>query len=132
LTECAGEVGGHAGFWQAVEWVYAQTRSDGQGIPNGLRYPGASLSMEQCLASERPDAAIRQQVEQATQQGVAATPSVRFHDRKTDQILMLQGPIDGDALLSAMDMLAVEPSNENPTTEMPADAFGDIPGSPRS
>ncbi|HJE68401.1 DsbA family protein, partial [Pseudomonas oryzihabitans] len=39
LAECAAEAGGHAAFWQAVEWVYAHTRSDGQGLPDGLRYP---------------------------------------------------------------------------------------------
>ena len=38
LAECAAEAGGHAAFWQAVEWVYAHTRSDGQGLPDGLRY----------------------------------------------------------------------------------------------
>ncbi|MEI0762843.1 disulfide bond formation protein DsbA, partial [Pseudomonas aeruginosa] len=39
LAECAAEAGGHAAFWQAVEWVYAHTRSDGLGLPDGLRYP---------------------------------------------------------------------------------------------
>jgi hypothetical protein len=39
LVECVGQTGGHAAFWQAVEWVYANTRGDGQGLPEGLRYP---------------------------------------------------------------------------------------------
>jgi hypothetical protein len=55
LVECAAEAGGHAAFWQAVEWVYAHTRSDGQGLPDGLRYPESTPAVEQCLASERPD-----------------------------------------------------------------------------
>ena len=53
LAECAGESGGHAAFWQAVEWVYAHTRSDGQGLPEDLRYPDLTPAIEQCLASER-------------------------------------------------------------------------------
>ena len=66
LAECAAEAGGHAAFWQAVEWVYAHTRSDGQGLPDGLRYPETTSAIEQCMASERPNVAIRAQAAEAT------------------------------------------------------------------
>ncbi|MBS0598529.1 MAG: disulfide bond formation protein DsbA, partial [Proteobacteria bacterium] len=114
-------------FWQAIEWVYAHTRSDGLGLPEGLRYPGLNPAVEQCLASERPETLIRAQAEEATKGGVTATPSLRLHDRQTSQAILLQGPIEGDALLSAMDMLAAEDSVVSPTTEMPADVVGDMP-----
>ncbi|WP_425510402.1 hypothetical protein [Xanthomonas translucens] len=45
--------------WQAMEWVYAH--SDSQGLPDGLRYPDLTPAIEQCIASERPDVAIRAQ-----------------------------------------------------------------------
>jgi protein-disulfide isomerase len=108
LAECAAEAGGHAAFWQAVEWVYTHTRGDGQGVPDGLRYPGLTPAIEQCLASERPDAVIRAHAGEATKSGVTATPSLRLHDRQTGQAILLQGPVEGDALLSAMDMLAAD------------------------
>ena len=133
LAECAAEAGGHAAFWQAIEWVYAHTRSDGQGLPDGLRYPDLTPAMEQCLASKRPEAAIRAQATEATKSGVTATPSVRLHDRQTGQAILLQGPIEGDALLSAMDMLSADTTIRthavpaNPTTETPADVVGDMP-----
>ena len=127
LAECAAETGGHVAFWQAIEWVYAHTRSDGLGLPEGLRYPGLNPAVEQCLASERPERVIRAQAEEATKGGVTATPSLRLHDRQTSQAILLQGPIEGDALLSAMDMLAAEDSVVSPTTEMPADVVGDMP-----
>ena len=129
LTECAGEAGGHAAFWQAVEWVYAHTRSDGQGLPEGLRYPDLTPAIEQCLASERPDAPIRTQAAEATNSGVTATPSLLLHDRQTGQAILLQGPIEGDALLSAMDMLVAGDPVTTPTSEseMPADVVGDMP-----
>jgi len=59
LAECAGETGGHATFWQAVAWLYSNTRGDGQGPPEGLRYPDLTPAMQGCLDSERPDAVIR-------------------------------------------------------------------------
>ncbi|ABM41612.1 MULTISPECIES: DsbA family protein [Pseudomonadota] len=134
LAECAAEAGGHAAFWQAVEWVYAHTRSDGQGLPDGLRYPESTPAVEQCMASEHPDATIRAQAAEATKSGVTATPSLRLLDRQTGQAILLQGPIEGDALLSAMDMLAADnPASDaaavvtTPTSEMPADVVGDMP-----
>ena len=68
--------------------------------------PALTPAIEQCIASERPDAAIRTQTAEATNSGVTATPSLRLHDRETGKPILLQGPIEGDALLSAMDMLA--------------------------
>ena len=134
LAECAAEAGGHPAFWHAVEWVYAHTRSDGQGLPDGLRYPESTPAIEQCMTSERPGAAIRAQAAEATNSGVTATPSLRLHDRQTGQAILLQGPIEGDALLSAMDMLAAEDmasaaaaSPATSTSEMPADVVGDMP-----
>lgn len=127
LAECAAEVGGQAAFWRAIEWVYAHTRSDGQGLPDGLSYPDLTPAIEHCLASKRPDAVIRAQAEEATKGGVTATPSIRLHDRQTGQAILLQGPIEGDSLLSAMDMLSADDSAAAPTTEMPADVVGDMP-----
>ncbi|MFF6503229.1 disulfide bond formation protein DsbA, partial [Pseudomonas aeruginosa] len=108
-------------------WVYAHTRSDGQGLPDGLRYPESTPAVEQCMASERPSAAIRAQAAEATKSGVTATPSLRLLDRQTGQAILLQGPIEGDALLSAMDMLAADGPTSTPTSEMPADVVGDMP-----
>jgi hypothetical protein len=79
------------------------------------------------LASERPETLIRAQAEEATKGGVTATPSLRLHDRQTSQAVLLQGPIEGDALLSAMDMLAAEDAAAPLATEMPADVVGDMP-----
>ena len=120
LAECAGQADGHEAFWQAVTLVYAHTRSDGRGLPEGLRYDGLTPAIERCLASERPDAAIRQQAEEAMKGGVAATPSLRLLDRETGRSVVLQGPVEGDALLSAMDMLAAGPTPAEPASAKPA------------
>jgi hypothetical protein len=64
---------------------------------------------------------------------VTATPSLRLHDRETGQAILLQGPIEGDALLSAIDLLTS--SGDEPAMtetlpeipEMPADNVSDMP-----
>lgn len=126
LAECAAEAGGHAAFWQAAEWIYAHTRSDGEGLPDGLRYPQSTPATEQCMASERADVLIRAQSEEATQSGVTATPSLRLLDRQTGETIFLQGPIEGDALLSAMDMLSTEETTAPPFAESPGEGSADI------
>lgn len=124
LAECAAESGGQAAFWQAIGWIYAHTRSDGQGLPEDLRYPGLTPAIEQCLASERPDAVIRAQAVESAASGVTATPSVRLRDRETGKAVLLVGPIEGDALLSAMDMLATDGPPAAAAAEMPAGIAG--------
>jgi hypothetical protein len=127
LVECVGQTGGHAAFWQAVEWVYANTRGDGQGLPEGLRYPDLTPDAQQCLNSERPDAVIRAQAAEAAQQHIAATPTLRLQDRQSGKTLLLRGPVDGDALLSAIDLLAAGGVAAPSTKEMPAEPIGDMP-----
>ncbi len=126
LVECAGEAGGHAAFWQAVEWVYAHTRGDGQGLPEGLHYPGLTPAVQQCLGSTRPDAVVRAQSSDAAQYGVQATPTLRLQDRESGKALLLHGPVEGDALLSAIDLLTAGTTAEATAKEMPAAPVGDM------
>jgi protein-disulfide isomerase len=85
LVECAGETGGHATFWQAVAWLYSNTRGDGHGLPEGLRYPDLTPAMQGCLDSDRPDAVIRAQAVEAAEQGIAATPALQLRDPRVRQ-----------------------------------------------
>lgn len=127
LVECVGEAGGSAAFWRAVEWVYAHTRGDGQGLPEGLGYPGITPAAQQCLDSDRPDTLIRAQSASAAQEGVKVTPTLRLQDRQSGKTLLLHGPVEGDALLSAIDLLAAGGTTDTASKEMPAESLGDMP-----
>lgn len=106
MVECVGEADGHAAFWRAVEWVYANTRGSGQGLADGQRYPELSLAAQHCMDSDRPDAVVRAQSAAAMQDGIKATPTLRLHDRQSNRTILLTGPVEGDSLLSALDMMA--------------------------
>jgi protein-disulfide isomerase len=106
IAECAGETGGRAAFWQAVAWIYQHTRSDGQGLPTDVQYPHKSTALQTCLDSRRPDALIRTEAEEAARDNIVVTPTLRLLDHQTSKTLVLHGPVEGDALLSAIDLLA--------------------------
>jgi protein-disulfide isomerase len=108
LAECAGEVGGNGTFWRAVAWIYAHTRGEGAGLPEGAKMPGMSGAISRCLGSAPARKVIREQVEAATRDHIVGTPTLRLVDRKTGRSLELQGSVEGDALLSAVDLLASE------------------------
>lgn len=127
LVECVGQAGGPAAFWQAVEWVYAHTRGDGQGLPEGLRYPGLTPDAQRCLDSERPDVVIRAQAAEAVKRRITATPTLHLQDNESSKTLLLHGPVEGDALLSAIDLLAAGGASDASMKEMPAESIGDMP-----
>ncbi len=112
MVECQGEAGGAPAFWTAVAWVYAHTRGDGKGPIDGAEPPGLDATVRACLSSERPAAIVRRQAANARAEGISATPTVRLHDRTTGRTLKLAGPIEGDALLSALDWLSQPEGNE--------------------
>ena len=133
LAECTGEVSGRSAFWQAIAWVYRHTRGDGQGVPTETPIPGLTPELQTCLDSTRPDAVIQAQAAEASQAGVVATPTLRLIDNHTGTDLLLPaGPVEGDALLSAIDLLMAmtgetEEETGTRTREMPADVVGDMP-----
>ncbi|MFT3803455.1 MAG: thioredoxin domain-containing protein [Burkholderiaceae bacterium] len=129
LAECAGEAGGTAAFWQAVAWLYQHTRGDGQGLPEQARFPGQTAVLQACLNSDRTQARIQTQAREASRDGIAATPTLRVRDEATGQSLLLPGPVEADALLSALDLLT---SNELPAasaepSDLSAIDDGDMP-----
>jgi len=124
LAECAGEVGGQASFWNAVAWIHSNTLGNGQGLPSEVQLPGATSALHECLSSTRPDSIIRAQAEDALQAGIAATPTLRLIDNRTGRSLLLPGAVEGDALLSAVDLLAA--SSDETTNEIPADSTDDV------
>ena len=129
MAECAGETGGHGAFFDAIGWLYQHTRSGGQGLPEGRRFPGLTPALRDCLDSERPQTVVRAQAEQGTHAGITATPSLRLEDRHNGRSLLLQGPVEGDALLSAMDLLMGDAPDTAPAHAAGLSAIedGDMP-----
>ncbi|NYT62837.1 DsbA family protein [Alcaligenaceae bacterium] len=128
LAECAGEAGGAEAYWRTISWIYQHTQGEGLGLPDGVLHPFHE-ALRACLASERPLVIVRAQADGAADNGIAATPTLHLRDERTGQSLWLQGPIAGDALLSAMDLIVTDdPASElAETTELSAVPDGNKP-----
>lgn len=124
LAECAGEAGGQAAFWDATTWIYRHTRSDGRGLPPGMSYPGVTTAIKACTSGDRPKSIVGAQAQEAATRNIDATPTVMLHDNETGKSLLLPGPIDGDTLLSALDLIATGNMAMPGQHEMPADLVG--------
>lgn len=111
LAECAGIAGGDEAFWSAVTWLY---QSDSGSRSDLLRHV-ESIDQErfaQCVDGMEPDALIRNQAESALSSGIAGTPSLRIVDTLRATDLTLSGPVESDALLSAIDWLVTIPTDD--------------------
>lgn len=106
LAECAGEVNGNSAFWRAIAWLYDHTDGNGAGLAAGTQLPGMSRAIRACLKSNLPHNVIRLQATDAADEHILDTPTIRLLDRNTGRTLELQGPVEGDELLSALDLLA--------------------------
>lgn len=116
LAECAGRTNGNEGFWRAVAWIYANTRGNGEGLPASAPFPDTSPKLKACLDNPDVGSAIQTQAAAASRAGIEATPTVKLVDPASGKTIVLEGAIDGDALLSAMDWLADSSQTKAPPT----------------
>lgn len=103
------------------------TRGDGHGLPQGLRYPDLTTAAQRYLDESRSDATIHAQIDEAAMQRIGATPTLRLQDNESGKTLLLHGPVGGDALLSAIDLLTAGGSEPTSANETPVDEIGGIP-----
>lgn len=109
FAECAGIAGGDEAFWQAVGWLYKNETSSGSDLPRHVRSIDQSRFVR-CIDDSEPDALIRNQAQTALSNGIAGTPSLRIVDTLRATDLTLAGPVESDALLSAIDWLVSMPA----------------------
>ncbi len=110
-VECVGEAGGRRVLAGRRVGLHAHPRRrSGPARGPALSRPHAGRAA--VLDSDRPDALIRAQSASAAQEGIKVTPTLRLQDRQSGKTLLLHGPVEGDALLSAIDLLAASAAAE--------------------
>lgn len=115
LAECVGERDGNTAFWNTIAWIYQRSCGNGAGLAEP-QFPAVSAAAQDCQNTGRLLPRIQAQVAAAAREGIAATPTLRLVDNETGRTFTLQGMIEGDALLSAIDRLT-SPSDLSPGPE---------------
>jgi protein-disulfide isomerase len=107
LAECAGQTGGNHAFWETVAWLYEHSQDGRARLPSTELSPttASSKAVQECVQAGRLQARIQTEADAAAHEGVTATPTLRLLDRRSGKSLTLRGPIEGDALLSAIDLV---------------------------
>ena len=104
LAECVGETSGNTAFWNAIAWIYQHPGGSPATLAES-QLPVVSAAVQGCLDTGHLLPRIHAQAAAASREGITATPTLRLIDRETGRVLTLQGPLEGDALLSAVDLL---------------------------
>lgn len=118
LAECVGGYSGSRAFWEVVELIYRQTRTNGAGLAGKLELSSTNTvelsdALEHCTVPPKGVSLIVQdQIARAAAMGVNATPTLIVTDNRRQRSIKLLGAMTGDMLLSAIDWLDSQ-SGEN-------------------
>lgn len=100
--ECVGRLRGNSAFWNAI----AQHYSSAEYVPL------PSEAFLSCLSNGAAAEWVQSQAAEATAEAVTVTPTLRLLDGETGKTLTLEGPVAGDALQSAFDLLVATPQSQ--------------------
>jgi len=105
LAECVGENEGNTAFWNTIDRIYKQGHASRVRLAAEAQLSAPSAAVQACLEAGSFLARIQEQAAAAAREGITTTPTLRLIDRETGKELTLHGPTEGDALLSAIDLL---------------------------
>jgi protein-disulfide isomerase len=116
LAECVGGYSGNQAFWEVVELIYRQTRTNGDGLAGQLEMSPANTvvlsdALEHCaIPSKETSLLVQDQAASAAAMGINATPTLVMTDNRSLRSIKLLGAVSGDMLLSATDWLSSQDS----------------------
>jgi len=108
-TECAYEFLGNRGFWVFADQIFANTRTNGEGVKDlfalgeEIGIPGQDLN--ECIKSGRHLKTVQQDLADAKAKGYNSTPITLVVDNETGQTISLRGAQDPNAVASAISRL---------------------------
>lgn len=93
-AECAGKLGGPKAFWSSLDYMMANTKSNGQGVPGPSPYNAIATAAKvpvagflKCMSDD--DSVVKKveaDFESGQQYGVSGTPTTFVIDNKTKKV----------------------------------------------
>jgi protein-disulfide isomerase len=110
-SECANELGGNEAFWKYADAIYSRTQSNGQGFPLTQLVPLAvelgldASRFQQCLASEKYQGRVKEDIDEGVQIGVSGTPANILLHNQTGQSILKPGAQPLEAMKLEIDKM---------------------------
>ena len=117
-SECVTSIAGPAAFWKFADLVYANTKSNGNGLNDEQVAQFASQAgvgasaYATCIKSGKFDKLIKTSVAEGDKAGVNGTPGDFLIDNKTGKITVLDGAVSLDELTTAVENI-INPGHAN-------------------
>ena len=109
-SECAAQLGGNDAFWKYADALFAHTRSNGHGLPEGQSLEalatatgldGGAFSL--CLKQDRPAKRIDEDAADGTKAGVSGTPTTVIRNNRSGATDVVVGAVPADVLAAAIE-----------------------------
>jgi len=109
-SECAADLGGNSAFWKYADALFANTRSNGHGLPDGksLQMLAAADGLDagafsRCLAQGKVAKRIDEDAADGQKAGVSGTPTTVVRNNVTGATEVLVGALPVEALAAAVE-----------------------------
>jgi len=110
-AECVAELGGNDSFWHYADLIYANTPSNGKGVPaEQLPEMAAFLGVDrakfaECLRSGNKTARVNEDLVEGQAIGIQGTPGNVLRNNRTGTITVRQGALPFERMKVAIDQL---------------------------
>lgn len=110
-AECVAALGGNSAFWKFADGIYANTASNGEGVPTGrLESLAKDLGIDtkrfdQCLEKHRYAARVKNDLREGKAIGIQGTPGNTLRNNGTGEIRLRPGARPLQALKADIDDL---------------------------
>lgn len=109
-SECAADLGGNDAFWKYADALFANTRSNGHGLPDGksLQMLAAADGLDagafsRCLTQGEVAKHIDEDAADGQQAGISGTPTTVVRNNRTGATEVVVGALPAEALAAAVE-----------------------------
>lgn len=122
-AECVAKLGGNQAYWKFVDAVFAQTRSNGSGLPRDHSVAKLAAeagvnrsSLERCVADSSTAKRLEREITDATAAGATGTPTTIVRNNRTGAGEALVGVVPAEVVAQEIDrLLATQPKGSATT-----------------
>jgi protein-disulfide isomerase len=116
-AECVGRLGGNDSYWKYADALFANTRSNGGGLPADQSVEKLaeavgvqSAALDQCMNDQATAKRVEQDIADGNAAGVSGTPTTVVRNNRTGASQSVVGALPADGLVPAIEqMLKAQP-----------------------